>query len=63
MAGPGYNRPTCSALVCLLPPGADMVREKAPMLGRTFQLDTSAGCGKRACCDFELHPWHCPSPA
>jgi hypothetical protein len=56
MAGPGYNRPTCSALVCLLPPGADMVREKAPMLGRTFQLDTSAGCGKRACMRFRAPP-------
>jgi hypothetical protein len=25
-----------------------MVGEKAPMLGRAFRLDTSAGCGKRA---------------
>jgi hypothetical protein len=38
----GHNRPTYSALVCLLPPEADMVGEKALMLGRTFQLDASA---------------------
>jgi hypothetical protein len=29
----------------LLSPGADMVREKALMLGRTFRLDTGAGFG------------------
>jgi hypothetical protein len=39
-AGSGQNRPTCSALGCLLPPGADMVREKAPLLGRNFRFDT-----------------------
>jgi hypothetical protein len=27
----GQNPPPCSALVCLLPPGADMVREKSPL--------------------------------
>jgi hypothetical protein len=40
------SRPTCSAFGCLLPLGADMVREKASMRGRTFRLDTSAGFGK-----------------
>jgi hypothetical protein len=43
----GQNRPTSSTLECLLSPGPDMFREKTPMLGRTFRLDTSAGFGKR----------------
>jgi hypothetical protein len=30
-AGMGQNRPPGSALVCLLPPGADMVLEKGPV--------------------------------
>jgi hypothetical protein len=31
MSESGHNRPPCSALLCLLPPGADMVREKSPL--------------------------------
>jgi hypothetical protein len=46
-----------------LPPGADMVRKKAPMLGRTFRLDTSAGFGKRASMRFRATPLHDGSPA
>jgi hypothetical protein len=48
----GQNRPTSSTLECLLSPGPDMFREKTPMLGRTFRLDTSAGFGKRASMRF-----------
>jgi hypothetical protein len=48
----GRNRPTYSALACLLSSRADMAREKAPLLGRTFRLDTSAGFGKRASMRF-----------
>jgi hypothetical protein len=33
-----------------------MVREKAPMLGRTFWLDASAGFGKRASMRFRAPP-------
>jgi hypothetical protein len=37
-----------------------MVREKAPTLGRTFRLDTSAGFGKRASMRFQAHPLPLP---
>jgi hypothetical protein len=52
---PGQNRPARLTLACLLPPGADVVREKAPMLG-TFPLDTSAGFGRLAIMRFRAPP-------
>jgi hypothetical protein len=37
-----------------------MVGEKAPMLGRAFRLDASAGFGKRAGNRFRATPLHGP---
>jgi hypothetical protein len=62
--GLGHNRPTHSTLACLFPPEAVMVREKAPILGRNFQLDTSAGFGKRTSTRFRAPPAQiCQLPA
>jgi hypothetical protein len=46
------SQPASSTLVCLLPPGADMV-------GENFRLDTSAGPGRLASMGFR--PWPCPA--
>jgi hypothetical protein len=37
-----------------------MVREKTPMLGGTFRLDTSAGFGERASMRFRAPPLPLP---
>jgi hypothetical protein len=43
-------------LVCLFSLGTDMVREKAPMLGRTFRVNTASTSANGPACDFEPHP-------
>jgi hypothetical protein len=60
MPASGHNRPTCSSLVCLLPPGADMVRKRAPEEPSGWTPAPASAYGPA--CDFEPHPSHLPVP-
>jgi hypothetical protein len=55
MPASGHNRPTCSSLVCLLPPGADMVRKRAPE--EPSGWTPAPASANRASMRFRAPPW------